>query len=118
MVSNANYCDHMIERLELSIQSCQSIANGLSSIADGSIAEYQQYVDQLIELLRSLLDEWKEYQMILDSNTHHVSVQHTHRCGRPKFDVDQAQLEYLVSLSFNWNDIALLLGISRTTLYR
>ena len=112
----------MIERLELSIQSCQSIANGLSSIADGSIAEYQQYVDQLIELLRSLLDEWKEYQMILDSNTHHsvyhVPVQHTHRRGRPKFDVDQAQLEYLVSLSFNWNDIALLLGISRTTLYR
>ena len=34
-VCNANYCDHMIERLELSIQSCQSIANGLSSIADG-----------------------------------------------------------------------------------
>ena len=120
-VCNANYGDHMIERLELSIQSCQSIANGLSSTADGSIAEHQQYVDQLIELLRSLLDEWKEYQMILNSNTHHsvyhVPVQHTHRRGRPKVDVDQAQLEYLVSLSFNWNDIALLLGISRTTLY-
>ena len=50
-------------------------------------------------------------ERVLDSNTHHsayhVPVQHTHRRGRPKFDVDQAQLEYLVSLSFNWNDIAL-----------
>jgi len=69
-----------------------------------------------------LLNQWKEYRMILDSTsqnaTYHVPIQHTNEHGRPKFDIDQEQLEYLVSLSFSWSDIAALLGISRTTLYR
>jgi len=60
--------------------------------------------------------------MILDSNSHdaayQVPIQHTNERGRPKFDIDQEQLEYLVSLSFNWSEFAALLGISRTTLYR
>ena len=82
-ICNANYCDHMIERIELSIQSCQAITNTLSSVTDGSIAECKQSIDQLIDLLQTLLDEWKEYQMLLDSNAHHsayhVPVQHASR---------------------------------------
>ena len=38
--------------------------------------------------------------------------------GRPKFQITQEQLEYLCSLSFSWSDIAVLLGISRITLFR
>ena len=130
-VTNASYLDYMVERLDLAIQSCQVIGNGLSmSVAtnstvsggEDSVAQYKDYIDQLIELLRVLLDQWKEYQMILDSNSHnvayHVPMQHTNECGWPKFDIDKEQLEYLVSLSLSWTEIAAFLGISRTTLYR
>ena len=30
-ICNANYCDHMIERIELSIQSCQATTNTFHS---------------------------------------------------------------------------------------
>ena len=123
-VCNANYSDYMIERFELSIQSCETIVNGLSvlSNAERAITEYKEYIDQLIELLRILLDQWKDYRTLLGSNLQHTSycvpIQCTSSRGRPKFDIDREQLEYLVSLSFKWSDIAALLGISRTTLYR
>ena len=38
--------------------------------------------------------------------------------GRPRFDISKEQLEYLSSLSFKWNEIAVLLGVSRMTIYR
>ena len=60
--------------------------------------------------------------MLLDSTSFGLSYQapvtHTGRRGRPKFDIDKEQLEYLVSISFNWSEIAALLGVSRMTLYR
>ena len=64
----------------------------------------------------------ERYQLILESNSrsaaYHLPIQCTYERGRPKFDIDKEQLEYLLSLSFSWSDIAALLGISRTTLYR
>jgi len=106
-VCNANYSDYMIERFELSIQSCETIVNGLSTVlsnAERAVTEYKEYIDQLIELLRILLDQWKEYRTLLDSNLHHTSYRAPIQCtsgrGRPKFDIDQEQLEYLASLSF------------------
>lgn len=127
-VANTNYSDYMVERLELAIQSCQAIANGLSvassdvSSDEESVTEYKECIEQLVELLRGLLDQWKEYQLILESNSrsaaYHLPIQRTYERGRPKFDIDKEQLEYLLSLSFSWSDIAALLGISRTTLYR
>ena len=120
-VASANYSDYMVERLELAIQSCQAIANGLSvassnvSNNEESVTEYKDCIEQLVELLRGLLDQWKEYHLILESSSRSAAY---HECGWPKFDIDKEQLEYLVSLSFSWSDIAALLGISRTTLYR
>ena len=38
--------------------------------------------------------------------------------GRPCLSVDMYEVEYLRSLGFSWTNIALLLGISRSTLYR
>ena len=40
------------------------------------------------------------------------------RRGRPKFSISRNQLQYLSSLSFNWNEISNLIGVSRMTLYR
>ena len=40
------------------------------------------------------------------------------RRGRPRFEVPQEQIEYLRYLSFSWTSIALMLGVSRMTVYR
>ena len=53
-VCNANYSDYMIDRFELSIQSCEIIVNGLYVVlsnAERAVKEYKEYIDQLIELL-------------------------------------------------------------------
>jgi len=38
--------------------------------------------------------------------------------GRPRLGIGRDQLEYFVSLSFNWTWIAAILGVSRMTVYR
>ena len=50
----ANYNDYMIERFELSIQSCETIVNDLYAVlsnAERAVTEYRDYIDLLIELL-------------------------------------------------------------------
>ena len=44
----ANYSDYMIERFELSIQSCETIVNGLYAVlsnAEQAVTEYKEYID-------------------------------------------------------------------------
>ena len=86
-VANANYSDCMVERLELAIHSCQAIANGLSvassnvSSDEESVTEYKDCIEQLVELLRGLFDQWKEYQLNLESNSRSAAdccISHTH----------------------------------------
>ena len=64
------------------------------------------------------------YKDLLDSDlaisgvAYHVPVVHMGQHGRPRFEVTRGQVEYLAFLSFTWSEIATLLGVSRTTLYR
>ena len=47
-VCNANYSDYMIERFELSVQSCETIVNGLYAVlsnAERAVTEYKEYID-------------------------------------------------------------------------
>ena len=70
------------------------------------------------------MQKWQEYQDILDSGSSHcqlayqVNTVHTGRRGRPRFDITKDQIEYLASLSFTWSEIAALIGVSRTTIFR
>ena len=69
------------------------------------------------------LNQWKQYSLILETSVDRLKYQSpfappTVRQGRPRFDVNRVQLEYLLSLSFNWSEILNLLAISRMTLYR
>ena len=49
---------------------------------------------------------------------YHVPVIFSGRRGRPSYNISREQILYLRSLSFHWNVIAKLLGISVMTLYR
>ena len=60
-------------------------------------------------------------QGIIDETSHDLSYcAETERRGRgcPHFSTVRDQLDYLVSLSFNWSEIASLFGVSRMTIYR
>lgn len=113
----------------MAIQTSTSIVHGLESAAVPLETEEQtaretciRSISDLIVILRSLLAKWQEYRDLYDSTNYSTayrsSIVHTGRRGRPRFDVDKEQIEYLLSISFNWGEIAALLGISRMTLYR
>ena len=131
-ISNGNFCEYMVERLEISIQSCtnlsillQSPSVALSNEELDDINEYTTQVNDLLTYLKASLEKWKDYMAVLESTSivrqtmsYQVCVIHNGRRGRPRFDVTREQIEYLFSLSFHWNEIADLLCISRMTLYR
>ena len=73
-----------------------------------------------------MLNRWREYGSVLDSTIMSSQVLLSyppematsgHR-GRPRFEVNLEQLQYLKSLFFTWSEIAALLGVSRMTIYR
>jgi len=88
--------------------------------------EIQSIKDNLVELvgcLRTLKSNWVDYQDLLERLTPNTIGYQTHRVatgtpGRPRFDVSKNQLAYLASLHFSWTEIAVLLRVSRSTLYR
>ena len=125
--ANVRFAEYMIERFELALQSTTSIIHCLESITltpneRSSIQDYKESIQQLKNHIRFLLDKWKEYRTLLDSTSRNTCyctpALHTGRQGRPKFDIEKEQIEYLLSLSFNWIEIASLLCVSRMTLYR
>ena len=79
-------------------------------------------MENLVICLRSLSEERHRYIAKMEHSSESlkyraVASNHGGR-GRPHFIILKAQLEYLRSLSFSWTHIALLLGISRRTLFR
>ena len=126
--ADLSQADYLIERFELAVQTCSSIIDGLVNPSIPIEAEEQivladciASIRELVTVIRSLSAKWHEYRQIhSDIRTlgYATPVPHTGQRGRPKFDVDKEQIEYLLSLSFNWMEIAALLGISRMTLYR
>lgn len=129
-IASASYSDHFIERFEVAIRSCSSILHGLEnppvSLNDAEqsiLGDIKGSIRHLIVELRSLLRRWGEYRDLLDSHyqndvSYQTPVVRNGRRGRPRFRIDKEQLEYLLSLSFNWSEIAALLGVSRMTVFR
>ena len=79
-------------------------------------------VSKLLDCIRSLQRSWMEYREVIDataisSRAYQAETLQQGR-GRPRFQIEKDQLEYLSSLSFNWCEIAALLGVSRMTVYR
>ena len=130
-IANAALSEHIIERLDLAIQSCTTIAHELANPSvsltqeeQSTLDEFKASLDELLSCLRLLLEEWKDYNSLYASahfgSSYQVPVLHTGRSrrGRLRFEIEKEQLEYLLSISFNWSEIAALLGVSRMTLYR
>jgi len=120
-VANPQYTEYVLGRMELSITSCRSLKSDMESSGLG----LQSYIDSLQELLGCIVlirRKWLEYQDLLDSSVgeyaYRTPASHGGGQGRPKFIIPKEQLEYLISLSFNYKEIAELLGVSRSTVFR
>lgn len=121
-IANQTLTQHFIERIEHAIQTCRDLRN---LIEQAGIRSCSDSLSELLECLRSILTEWKAYQDNQDSlsvdtyvHAYSVALQRSGNRGRPRFDITKEQLEHLFSLSFTTCEVAALLGISRTTLYR
>ena len=90
---------------------------------DESLEEYMSFLHELIECIKVICKKWAEYlESSLESRStlsyQTYAAQISSGPGTPKFHIAKDQLEYLSSLSFKWNEVAALLGVSRMTIYK
>ena len=129
-VANERFTEYAIDRLELTVQSCSAILDRFISATTEPLGEDDrrvvlQYREEM-PVLRRILQQWHEYRSVLDSGAssryllsyRSGTTQSGRGRGRPRFDVSIHQVQYLKSLFFTWSEIAVLLGVSRMTLYR
>ena len=133
-VANERFTEYAIDRLELTVQSCSAILDRFISATTEPLGEddrrvvlqYREEMQDMISVLRRILQQWHEYRSVLDSGAssryllsyRSGTTQSGRGRGRPRFDVSIQQVRYLKSLFFTWSEIAALLGVSRMTLYR
>ena len=126
-IANANFCEYVLERLEVCIDTCSSLRDhmvtGGASGDEDIIEEYRSNLECLVECLRWVQGKWLEYEDIVSIGAERFrfryEVERTVRGrGRPQFNISKEQLLHLSSLNFTWSEIASLLGVSRMTIYR
>lgn len=129
-LANHQYTEHVVERLQMfsrEISILKDVLEHSSNLDQQSHLELQQISSKLEELnsnMRIIKLEWERYLDTLIVGTGSMSAAYrvqqlgTGSRGRPRFQVQKEQLEYLSSLGFSWSAIAALLGVSRMTIYR
>ena len=126
-VANANFCEYVIERLELCIDTCTNLCDHMvsagSSGDEAVVEEYRANIEGLVECLRCVHNKWLEYEGIVSVRAERFAYRYqvgttVQGRGRPRFDITKEQLLHLSSLDFTWSEIASLLGVSRMTVYR
>ena len=131
-IANDAYTDYVLMRLEICIHTCSTLVDHLQGgnlphLEEEELSILNQHrtlLHDLVEALKTLWVKWQSYKEVLESSTlrrfsYEAGMEEwTGRRGCPRFDVSKEQLEYLSSLSFTWTEIAVLLGISRMTVYR
>ena len=128
--ANEDFSEFVVERLQMCIMSVSTLIHHLQSNvpSDGAAArvgaQYSAHLAELLECLRSMLQEWQDYldhYQLRSVSSFHASAsvaQTASQPGRPRFDISREQLQYLRSMSFTWVQISEILGVSYMTVYR
>lgn len=137
-VSNERYANYIIEKLENALGSVEAIherlvissepENELEPYEQEIVIRYREMTSDLCSVIEYLLAYWDMHLSGLHTRSlaEGVSLVSSARNrlpgiqerGRPRFDIQRNQLEYLRSLNFSWIEISNLLGVSRVTTYR
>ena len=135
-----DYCEYVVQRLELWIVSVSHLLHHIQSAQDQEVIAGQgpvgsgdgqsdilfhvcTHMMELIENLRAVLSRWnnylEHYDVLDHSQSYRSPVEAEHvTAGRPRYVITKEQLEYLRSMSFSWVKISELLGVSYMTVYR
>ncbi len=122
-----SYANYAVERLEVCIIALNALKENLeetteSDSTDGEIVgRYLEEVVEMLSICRTLSVKWE--QKLDDTAAHNYRplqppVEARSGKGRPRFEITKEQLIYLSSMAFSWNDISVMLGVSRMTIYR
>ena len=124
-IANANYTEYFVERLEICILSCIELKDFIEGRSRSGLDGYCATLSELIECLKRVYYKWLEYEGLVESlSVRSLSYQapsfnsETTGPGRPPFYISKDQLVYLISMGFKWTEIAAILNVSRTTIYR
>lgn len=127
-VANELFSDYVVERLDLCISTCTSVIDHLvpSGTIDSDeaaiVAEYKSEACHLLDCLKDIQLQWREYREVIDARvldfSFRAGIVRSGTRGRPRFNISKDQLEYLSSLAFSWTEVASLLGVSRMSIYR
>ena len=118
--ANQRYSQYVVERLGMCIMSVAHIRDTIRNITermstrDPQLSDYQSSLEELLTCLRQLSGQWERYLDHLELEgsvtAYAVAVDRSYRrLGRPQLEISRDQLECLVSLSFNWTQIAAIL---------
>lgn len=129
-IANLRYCEYAVDRLEVCLSSAHLLVNHMDSALHRlrgddlhHITQYKRCVEELITYLQQIANDWQGYVDVFhtgeqNAGAYRAPVVASGQRGRPRFQIEREQLEYLRSLSFTWSDISSMLGVSRMTLYR
>ena len=101
-IANANFCEYVLERLEVCIDTCSNLHDHVvTSVASGDeevIEDYRSNIHGLIECLRCVQGKWLEYEDIISSRADgfrcRYKVEITVHCrGRPRFNIRPGKLD-------------------------
>ena len=123
-LANRNLTEYITERLQYSVTVCSHLCDHMQGVS--GLEHYCRSTKELIECIKVICSKWEEYEQVIDSFVterpsvaYQAPISMLRDCpGRPRFNISKEQLEYLSSLSFKWSEIAVLLGVSRMTIYR
>ena len=125
----SRYANYAAERMETCVQIVsqlkEHVQDHITSTSQPNLVILNYYlseIESLVPTLRLLCQEWHRYIEVRERLTESVSysapAEHLSRRGRLRFTITQEQLLYLRALCFTWTDIALILGVSRMTIFR
>jgi len=131
-ITNLRYTEYALERLEVALSTVHSLIDRFDNAIGNNqfvgeelqyIIQYKADLEQLVSYMQLIAREWQSYADSFYSGQRNFGAYRVSIAtsgggpGHPKFQIEREQLEHR-SLSFPWCEIALLLGISRMTLYR
>ena len=110
-VGNEHFADYVVERLDLCISTCASVIDHMVPINGTTnsdevpvVEEYRSEACRLLDCLKAIQVEWRDYRKVIDARVCDFSFQagtvRSGTRGRPRFNISKDQLEYLSSLAF------------------
>ena len=118
---NSHFCEYAVDRLELWISTVSQLVEHLDTdeFTTDFIEECIANLGVLLRHMRVIRREWEHLMTDVGSSSMSYTVGTIHgETGRPRYCIYKEQLQYLRSMSFSWVQIATLLGVSYSTVYR